>query len=246
MSDHAPSCGHDEHRRATTEATAGPTFPPPLFGIRRANLSTAQIAHRRHLAEDGTTSNQCSYPSTACAVTDPATPDRSVAARHTARQIERIKYSPGALSAQYGADAVARVIHIHTTQEARRLPRTTSRPQNSAFLPSSVTVGSGLSATTVPFCGTRPRRWANAQHLRTHEQSLRVGEGGTRRECLSLLRHKRRAAPENECGVARCRRGPPGFFPPAGRRAVDHSESELSLLGSARHGGFADARGSPG
>jgi len=51
-----------------------------------------------------------------------------------------------------GADAVGGVIHIHTKRKTTT-PLVEVSIQNNVFMPSSVTVGSSLSATTVPFVG---------------------------------------------------------------------------------------------
>jgi len=155
MSDLAPSAGTTSIDSATIEATAAPDLPALLSSVSGVIISpTGTNGAQTTISLRGSTSNQVLVLVDGVRVTDPATGQTDLSRLDIPLdQIERIEIQRGALSAQYGADAVGGVIHIHTKKKTAT-PSVEVSIQNSAFLPSSVTVGSGLSATTVPFVGS--------------------------------------------------------------------------------------------
>ncbi len=155
MSDLAPSAGTTSIDSATIEATAAPDLPALLSSVSGVIISpTGTNGAQTTISLRGSTSNQVLVLVDGVRVTDPATGQTDLSRLDIPLdQIERIEIQRGALSAQYGADAVGGVIHIHTKKKTAT-PSVEVSVQNSAFLPSSVTVGSGLSATTVPFVGS--------------------------------------------------------------------------------------------
>jgi outer membrane cobalamin receptor len=155
MSDLAPSAGTTSLDSAAIEASAAPDLSALLSSISGVIISPtgangAQVA----ISLRGSTSNQVLVLVDGVRATDPATGQTDLSRIDIPLdQIESIEVQRGALSAQYGADAVGGVIHIHTKKKTAA-PSVDISAQNTSFLPSSVTVGSGLSATTVPFVGT--------------------------------------------------------------------------------------------
>lgn len=154
MSDLAPSAGTTSLDSAAIEASAAPDLSTLLASVSGVILSpTGANGAQATISLRGSASNQVLVLVDGVRVTDPATGQTDLSRLDIPLdQIERIEVQRGALSAQYGADAVGGVIHIHTKKKTTT-PSVDISVQNTSFLPSSVTVGSGLSATTVPFVG---------------------------------------------------------------------------------------------
>ncbi|MEN6490762.1 MAG: TonB-dependent receptor plug domain-containing protein, partial [Rectinema sp.] len=155
MSDLAPSAGTTSIDHAAIEASAAPDLTTLLSSISGVIISpTGADGAQSTISLRGSTSNQMLVLVDGVRVTDPATGQTDLSRLDIPLdQIERIEIQRGALSAQYGADAVGGVIHIHTKKKTAA-PSIDISIQNNAFLPSSVTVGSGFAATTVPFVGS--------------------------------------------------------------------------------------------
>lgn len=153
-SDLAPSAGTTSIDSATIESSAAPDLPSLLASVSDVIISpTGANGSESTISLRGSTSNQVLVLVDGVRVTDPATGRTDLSRLDIPLdQIERIEVQRGSLSAQYGADAVGGVIHIHTKKKVSASSLDIS-VQNTSFLPSSVTVGSGLSATTVPFVG---------------------------------------------------------------------------------------------
>jgi len=95
----------------------------------------------------GSSSNQVLVLVDGVRVTDPSTGQTDLSRLAIPLdQIARIDVQRGALSAQYGADAVGGVIHIHT-KAGTNTPSVRFSVQNGSYLPLPITVGSGGSAT---------------------------------------------------------------------------------------------------
>lgn len=155
MSDLAPSAGTTSIDHAAIEASAAPDLTTLLSSISGVIISpTGADGAQSTISLRGSTSNQVLVLVDGVRVTDPATGQTDLSRLDIPLdQIERIEIQRGALSAQYGADAVGGIIHIHTKKKTAA-PSIDISIQNNAFLPSSVTVGSGFAATTVPFVGS--------------------------------------------------------------------------------------------
>jgi len=157
MSDIAPSAGTTSIDHAAIEATAAPDLSTLLSSVAGVIITpTGAQGAQTTISLRGSTSNQVLVLVDGVRVTDPATGQTDLSRIDIPLdQIERIEVQRGALSAQYGADAVGGVIHIHTKKKTATpsadTPSVDISVVNRAFLPSSVTVGSGFSATTVPF-----------------------------------------------------------------------------------------------
>ena len=154
MSDLAPSAGTTSIDSATIEATAASDLPALLSSVSGVISSpTGANGAQTTISLRGSTSNQVLVLVDGVRITDPATGQTDLSRLDIPLdQIERVEIQRGALSAQYGADAVGGVIHIHTKRKTTT-PSVELSIRNNAFVPASVTVGSGLSATTVPFVG---------------------------------------------------------------------------------------------
>lgn len=151
----APAAGTtiiDEH---AIQTSAAPDLPSLLSSVPGVILSpTGSEGAQSSISMRGSTSNQVLILVDGVRVTDPATGLTDFSRLGIPLdQIVQIEVQRGGLSAQYGADAVGGVIHIHTRRGSKS-PSVRISLQNTSFLPSSITIGNGLSAVIVPFVGS--------------------------------------------------------------------------------------------
>ena len=151
----APSAGTTIIEEHAIQTSAAPDLPSLLSSVPGVILSpTGSEGAQASVSLRGSTSNQVLVLVDGVRVTDPATGLTDFSRLGIPLdQIVQIEVQRGGLSAQYGADAVGGVIHIHTRRGSKNLSARISL-ENTSFLPSSITIGNGLSAITVPFVGS--------------------------------------------------------------------------------------------
>ncbi len=148
----AEAAGATSIDASTIAASAAQDLPSLLSSVSGVRISpTGSAGALATISLRGSSSNQVLVLVDGVRVTDPSTGQTDLSRLAIPLdQIERIDVQRGALSAQYGADAVGGVIHIHTKAGATA-PSVQFSVQNSSYLPLPITTGSGGSATVNPF-----------------------------------------------------------------------------------------------
>ncbi len=137
---------------STIAKSAAQDLPSLLSSVSGVLISpTGSTGALATISLRGSSSNQVLVLVDGVRVTDPSTGQTDLSRLAIPLdQIKGIEVQRGSLSAQYGADAVGGVIHIHTKAGASASSIQFSI-QNSSFLPQSITTGSGGSATVNSF-----------------------------------------------------------------------------------------------
>ncbi len=148
----AEAAGTTSIDASTISASAARDIPSLLSSISGVLISpTGANGALATISLRGSSSNQVLVLIDGVRVTDPATGQTDLSRLDIPLdQIERIEVQRGALSAQYGADAVGGVIHIHTKIGAA-MPSFQVSLKNSSYLPLPITKGSGVSSTIDSF-----------------------------------------------------------------------------------------------
>lgn len=148
----AEAAGTTSISESTIMASAARDLPSLLASVSGVLISpTGSTGALETISLRGSSSNQVLVLVDGARITDPSTGQTDLSRLDIPLdQITAIEVQRGSLSAQYGADAVGGVIHIHTRTGASA-PSLQISIQNGSYLPLPTTAGSGGSATVTTF-----------------------------------------------------------------------------------------------